>query len=134
MSAEQLTAIIITIIGSGGIWKLIENRLNRRDKLKDQDVIDVREFEKKVEACVKSNIQILCFLIMPWQERVMSRSEKLVGIEEHDMYHDLYKAYKNLGGNGTVERRQNYIEEVYSIVPDDDISHIETVGDAHDYH
>ena len=125
MTAEQLTAIIITIIGSGGLWRIVENRLNRRDKVKDQDLLDINEFGKKVEALSKSNLQILCFLIMPWQERVISRTEKLIGIEEHDLYNDLYKVYKNMGGNGTVQRRQEYIEEMYSLVPDEDIAHIE---------
>ncbi len=125
MTAEQLTAIIITIIGSGGLWRIVENRLNRRDKIKDQDVFDISEFGKKVESLTKSNLQILCFLIMPWQERVISRQEKLIGIEEHDLYNDLYKVYKNMGGNGTVQRRQEYIEEMYSLVPDEDIAHIE---------
>lgn len=125
MTTEQLTAIILTIIGSGGLWRIVENRLNRRDKIKDQDILDISEFGKKVEALAKSNLQILCFLIMPWQERVISRTEKLIGIEEHDLYNDLYKVYKNMGGNGTVQRRQEYIEEMYSLVPDEDIAHIE---------
>lgn len=125
MTTEQLTAIILTIIGSGGLWRIVENRLNRRDKIKDQDILDINEFGKKVEALSKSNLQILCFLIMPWQERVISRQEKLIGIEEHDLYNDLYKVYKSMGGNGTVQRRQEYIKEMYSLVPDEDIAHIE---------
>lgn len=121
----NIVTVICAIAGSSGYWNYKQRKLEREYEQEDRDDIDIKKFEEKLERAIKAGIVTLAYVIMPWQERIMDRPERLVGIEEHDTLADLYKAYSSLGGNSTVERRQEYIEHNFQLAPDGDIERME---------
>lgn len=137
MTGGQLTALMIgnvvtvlaAILGSSGYWSYKQRKLERSYEKEDESDFDLKAFEESLERCVKANIVTMAFILTPWQERIMARDEKLIGVDEHDSLNDLYTAYKHLGGNSTVQRRQEYIDDHFSIVPDEDIALLHAEGD-----
>lgn len=129
MSGGQLAALMLgnivtvlaAILGSSGYWSYKQRKLERSYEKEDESDFDLKAFENSLERCVKANLVTMSFILIPWQERIMARDEKLVGVDEHDSLKDLYTAYRELGGNSTVQRRQEYIDSAFDIVPDEDI-------------
>ena len=120
LTTGQLITIVIAIFGSSGLWHLLETRLIRKDELKDRDVKDLHDYEEHLELCSKSCKKLLAYILIPWQEDAMARSEKFVGIHEYEVMSGLCETYRELGGNGTVKKRQDYID-TFDRVPDVDI-------------
>lgn len=120
MTTGQLIAILIAIVGGDGIWRLIEHRFARKDHLADREHKSLNEFEQDLTKCCNATKKILAYIIMPWQEYIMSREEMFVGINEYKVLGGLVKVYQELDGNGTVKNQQEYID-TFQRVPDIDI-------------
>lgn len=137
MSGGQLAALMLgnivtvlaAIFGSSGYWSYKQRKLERSYEEEDKTEFDYKAFEATLERCVKANLVTMAFILTPWQERIMAREEKLVGVDEHDSLNDLFNSYRDLGGNGTVQRRQEYIASAFDIVPDEDVALLHKEGD-----
>lgn len=120
MTTGQLIAIIIAVVGGDGIWRLLEHRLSRKDHIADRGHKSIEEFEQDLKNCCDATKKLLAYIIMPWQETIMSRDETFVGINEYKVLGGLVKVYQELDGNGTVKNQQEYID-TFQRVPDIDI-------------
>lgn len=120
MSTAQLIAIIVAIVGADGLWKFIEHRFNRKDTLADRKHKSIEEFEDDLVKCCDATKKLLAYIIIPWQEHIMSREETFVGINEYKVLGGLVKVYQELDGNGTVKNQQEYID-TFQRVPDIDV-------------
>lgn len=120
MTTGQLITIVIAIFGSSGLWHLIETRLIRKDELKDRNQKSINEYEEHLMQCSDACKKLLAYILIPWQEDAMGRSEKFVGIHEYEVMSGLCQTYREIGGNGTVKNRQEYID-TFDRVPDVDI-------------
>ena len=90
MNAELVVAIVVAIVGSNGLWALIQTRVNNKDAASQM-------------------------LLGIGHDRIIALCEAYIqrGYISHDEFENLvdylYKPYKSLGGNGTAER---LVEEV----------------------
>lgn len=121
MSTAQLIAILIAIVGGDGVWRLLEHRLSRKDHLTDRKHLSMEEMEQSLEKCAKACLRLLAFNLYSWQESVMAREEKNVGINEWKVMDGQYESYRDFDGNGTVKSRQAWIERNFEQVPDVDV-------------
>lgn len=124
MTTGQLITIVLAIFGSSGLWHLIEARLSRKDEVDDRKHKSIEEFEGNLDRCSDACKKLLAYILMPWQEDVMNREKQVVGVYEHEVMAGLAKVYAELGGNGTVKNRQDYINTLTKI-PDVDWSESE---------
>lgn len=92
----HLAVLVSTIFACTGFWELVRyliaTRRTKRTASDDADLAVIHE------------------LIYPKLEDCILRGN--VGIEEFDRIDKLYKPYKELGGNGTVERRYLMVEKL----------------------
>ena len=124
MTTGQLIAIVLAIFGSSGLWHLIEARLSRKDEVDDRKHKSIEEFEENLDRCSDACKKLLAYILMPWQEDVMNREKQVIGVYEYEVMTGLAKVYTELGGNGTVKNRQDYINTLTKI-PDTDWSESE---------
>ena len=120
MSTTQLIAIIIAIVTSNGLWAFIESRYNRKDKLADEEQKSIEDFEHELSMCSSACRQMLAYILIPWQDRIMMRDEEFIGVHEHEVMSSMCDAFFNLGGNNTVKHRWEFVKE-FKKVPDIDI-------------
>lgn len=90
------TQVIITILGCMGFWELLRYILESR--------------RKKKTALEEATLALIHETLYPLLEgAVLSGS---VGIEEFDRIDNLYKPYERLGGNGTIKRRYDIVQDL----------------------
>lgn len=96
--AEIANPFLSAIFGAPGLWALIETRFNR-DKV-----------DKKLL------LELVRTRIVEEGERYLERGYILSG-EYSDFYEELYKPYKNMGGNGLAQHIFERIEKL-PMLPD----------------
>lgn len=121
MSTAQLIAILIAVIGSNGLWAFLEGRFKRKDHLADQKQMSIEDMETALDKCARACLRLLAYNLYSWQEVVMGREEKNVGINEWKVMNGQYESYQDFDGNGTVKSRQTWIEKNFEQVPDVDV-------------
>lgn len=93
----DVTAIIVAIFASSGLWSLITSMIQRHDK-------KVSVEGKMLRGLAHDRI---CYL----GETYLSQGN--ISKDEYENLHDyLYIPYKNLGGNGTAERIMSEVEKL----------------------
>lgn len=127
MTTGQVIAIIIAVVGGDGIWRVLEHRLSRKDQLKDRKHLSIADLEADLEKCSKACLRLLAFNLYAWQENVMARHERNIGVNEWRVMNGQYESYKGFGGNGTVESRQLWIKENFEQIPDIDLDNSNTI-------
>lgn len=99
----------------GGIFSLIQHRLTRKDKLKDQEAEKIENEQKKVDVEQKALRYLMLYII---QERAKSHiKDGKITLDErrslhhwHSLYHD--KAPKGLGGNGDADALMSEVDDL----------------------
>lgn len=95
MSNEIFTQIVVLLtsfVASQGFWTFINHKLTKTSKL-----------DKLVKALVRDRLTFLCEKAL--RNRSLTSSEYSILIE-------LYEAYKDIGGNGTIAKLMAEIEKL----------------------
>lgn len=104
----QILTLIITISGSLGFWEFLKY------------IISTRKKKKSAEA--EGILALLHNELYPAIERVHFRG--VVGYDELENIAHMYEPYTRLGGNGTLKRRYETIQD-YKRVKDDTLKEYE---------
>lgn len=92
MTIEMIVAIVLAGLGSSGLWTLIDHRISRKDKRKD-NADEIRERQRAV------NLALLHHLLYNICEKALLRGK--VYVSEYDDISHLAEQYFAEGGNGT---------------------------------
>ena len=90
---EKVILIICSVLASSGLWAFIQSRLDRKDA--------------KSRMILGLGHDRLMFLCSRYIERGWISND-----EYEDLTKYLYKPYRDMGGNGTVERMMNEIRNL----------------------
>ncbi len=100
MSENTILTIVISCIGSAGLWTLINTIINR--KFKKQDDNDV------IKRALKGLLYTDC---IEWGEKYTTQGYiDTQDFNEYLKYH--YEPYKALGGDGTIDRLMNELQKL----------------------
>lgn len=90
---ERIVLIVCTMLASSGLWAFLQSRLDRKNA--------------KSRMILGLGHDRLMFLCSKYIERGWISND-----EYEDLTKYLYKPYKDMGGNGTVERLMNEIKNL----------------------
>lgn len=92
MTVEIVVTIILAMIGSSGLWMVVDHLISRKDKRKDH-ADEIRERQRAV------NLALLHHLMYGMCEKALLRGK--VYVSEYDDISHLAEQYFAEGGNGT---------------------------------
>lgn len=88
---EFVLALLVAIFGSNGLWSVLLNKREKKSK-KNKLLMGLAYSE-----------------IINRSERYLDRGE-ISTDEYHELYHYLYKPYKDMGGNGTAAKLMEQVK------------------------